>query len=250
VPLLETIGSSSALGYGFTGSKISAASLGLAYTSGLILYLDGKVYDSGSTSWKDISGQENNFTLNGSLSYSSSTGSFSGFSNQNYWKNSNSVFRNLKQAQGGNGFTAFVVSQAGTPDSVSTGWQSMLSSGDGNNYIDSWASAAAPHTFTCEDGAATSNYIYQNNNLIANNTVDMRTKSVWTWGVLNEGGTTFTNPVNPDLLIGSDPTNIAAGSPNPYFWRGTINAVLIYNTVLSSTNRATVVSFLRSRYGI
>lgn len=259
-PLISTYGSSSIRAFGRSGLVRQKSPVNPPITGNLILWLDGKSYTGGPT-WFDSSSQQNDFQIanpSQPLTHNPSSGKFTGFLPTRYWKSSGNWHKVLKQQNGGNGFTAFVSlkhsegtinwSQWRTDGSTST-WGPILSSGDGNNVIDAWASPSSPFTFTCEDGAATNdgnNRMFVNGSQVTSGTVSLTSDSVVAWSVYDQAGTTTPH----DLLIGVDPTALASTPTNCYIWPGSISSVIMYNRILSNSEVSSVTTFIRNRFGI
>lgn len=206
-------------------------------TNGLVLCLDAgnpRSYSSGST-WYDISGNGNNFTLNGTLTHSATLG-FSGFSQTNRWFRNNFP-SNLKTSQGGAGLTTCVWARC---TAAPANWQKLIGNGDEQGYIDLYASAGSARYYQ-EDG---STLYYNEGILVANNTLII-SDSVWRLYIstnLNSGP--VTNPTDA-FGIGSE----GDGAYN-YPFSGNIMSVMMYNRVLSQTEMTQNFNAFRGRFGV
>lgn len=204
-------------------------------TSGLILCLDAanpRSYSSGST-WYDVSGNNNNFTLNGTLTHSQTAG-FSGWTQTNRWYK-DSFPSNLKTSQGGAGLTTFVWAKC----TGSGGWQKMIGNGDEQNYIDLYSSPSG--YYTCEDGST----LYYNDAINVAAATLFIADSVWRMYIsTNSNSGTLTNPTDA-FGIGSE-----GDAGYNYPWQGNIMSVMIYNRVLSSAEMIQNYNAYRGRFGV
>jgi hypothetical protein len=205
--------------------------------NGLVLCLDAantKSYPGSGTTWTDISGNGNHFTLNGSLTHSITQG-FSGFSQTNRWYR-NSFPTNLKTSQGGNGLTTCVWAK-------STGlgsWQKLIGNGDDQNYIDIYATAGGG-LYHQEDGST----LYYNDGINVSQDTFYMADSVWRmYSSTNLNGGITTNPTDA-FGIGSE-----GDAQFNYPWIGNIMMVMLYNRVLSVGEMAQNFQALRGRYGL
>jgi hypothetical protein len=223
-----------------SGATISGGitiSPGSIVESGLILNLDAgdsSSYPGSGTTWFDLSGNGNNFTLNGSLTYSSATG-FTGFSQVNRWFR-NSFPANLKTSQGGNGLTTCVWARC-----TGTGsWQKLIGNGDDQNYIDLYAFSGSG-LYHQEDGST----LYYNDGINVGNDTLYMADSIWRmYCSTNMNSGTLTNPTDA-FGIGSE-----GDAQFNYPWIGNIAAVMIYNRVLSSTEMTQNFNAMRGRFGV
>ena len=223
-----------------SGANISGGvtiSDGGIVTSGLLLNLDAgnpSSYSGSGTTWFDLSGNGNNFTLNGSLTFNNTTG-FTGFSQVNRWFR-NSFPVNLKTSQGGNGYTTCVWARC-----TGTGsWQKLIGNGDEQNYIDLYAASTSGNYYQ-EDGST----LYYNDGIeVANNGLAMA-NSVWRmYSSTNLNSGLLTNPTDA-FGIGSEGDGQFA-----YPWIGNIATVMIYNRVLSTTEMTQNFNAMRGRFGV
>lgn len=192
-------------------------------------------YNQNAATWKDLSVNGNDFTLNGTLQYSTSNG-FSGFSQANRWFRNNFP-TNLKTSQGGNGYTTCVWAKC---TSLVGNWQKLIGNGDEQNYIDLYAESGTAR-YRQEDGST----LYYNAGInVANNTFVM-SDSIWRlYSSTNLNGGTTTNPTDA-FGIGSE----GDGASN-YPWQGNIMVVMIYNRVLTTSELSQNFNALKSRFGV
>jgi hypothetical protein len=206
-------------------------------TSGLILCLDSnnpRSYPGSGPSWFDISGNNNNFTLNGTLTHSNTEG-FSGFTQTNRWFRNNFP-SNLKTSQGGNGLTTCVWAKC----TGVGGWQKLIGNGDDQNYIDLYAFSGSG-LYHQEDGST----LYYNDGINVGNDTLYMADSIWRmYCSTNMNSGTLTNPTDA-FGIGSE-----GDAQFNYPWIGNIMSVMIYNRVLSTTELTQNFNAYRGRFGI
>ena len=216
-------------------------------TDGLILCLDAanpKSYSGTGTTWYDVSGNGNHFTIQGNLTWSGSFG-FSNFTG-NSTGNGNKIYRssfptNLKTSQGGSGLTVMAWANSTAPSA----WRKLIGNSDGENYIDLYQHAGSPYGWAQECGATL--YYGQGVNT-ANNTYvinDGAWKCLWATN-LNSGGTS-----NPSyaLTIGNEPNSSPNGA-NAYPWVGNIAYVALYNRVLLMNEMIQNYNAVKRRFGL
>lgn len=207
-------------------------------TNGLILYLDAtnlNSYTSGSSTWYDLSGNNNNFTMSGSLTHSYDSG-FSAFTRTNRWYRDNFP-SNLKTSQGGNGLTTIVWAKN---NGATNKWQKLIGNGDEQNYIDLYA-VISTGMYAREDG---SSLFYNSGIPIANNMLFMG-DSIWRMYIstnLNSG--TLTNPTDA-FGIGSEGDNA-----QDFPWNGNIMSVMLYSRVLSNNEMQQNYNAFKGRFGL
>lgn len=205
--------------------------------TGLILHLDASnpsSYPGSGSTWFDISGQANHFTLRGTLTHNTITG-FTGFTQSNHWYRAGFP-QNLKTSQGGNGFTTVVWARnVGTNGT----WQKLIGNGDEQNYIDIYGTPGGP-AYHSECG---SSLFYNNGISVANSAFNMG-DSVWrAYIATNSNSGLLTNP-GDEFGIGGE-----GQADRNYPWNGNIMAVLIYNRVLTTSEMTQVYNALYSKYG-
>ena len=200
-------------------------------TDGLVLYLDAanrKSYPGTGTSWFDLSGNNNDFTLSGTLTFSSSSG-FSNFSSTNKITRSN-----FPQNLSSNGFTSLCWARAVTQ----AGYQKLIGNGDVENYIDLYIGTTGKYRI--EAGAAG----FYNNNISVGIETLQADDGIWRMYGAYESTLPVTNPSVP-FGIGNE-GNTAFNYP----WAGNIYSVMIYSRVLSSYEITQNFNALRGRFGI
>ncbi len=205
--------------------------------SGLILHLDAlnaKSFPGSGSTWFDLSGNANNFTMNGSLIYSSTNG-FSGFTQTTRWyRNSTSWPSNLKTSQGGSGYTTLVWCKVrGT-----SGWQKIIGNGDEQGYIDLYIRSGTTQYYQ-EDG---SSLFYNDNNSVANSAFSLTTNTWYLLGSTNSNSGTLTNPTD-QFGIGAEGDAVYS-----YPFNGDIAVVSLYNRVLSSSEILNYYNAYRTRF--
>lgn len=206
-------------------------------TSGLILYLDcseSQSYPGSGSTWYDLSGNSNHFTINGLLTFSSSNG-FNGFSSTNRIYR-NSFPSNLKTSQGGSGYTTIAIAR--TTDA--SRWQKLMGNGDEMNYIDLYA-VDGTGLYYQEDG---SSLFYNNGISVQNNSFDMGDNILRMYGSTNLNGGSTSNPTDA-FGIASEGDGIY-----PYGWNGNFFAAMIYNKVLSPSEITQTYQYFQSKFPI
>ena len=217
-------------------------------TDSLKLCLDPfntKSYSGSGSTVTDLSGNGNDFTIQGNVSWSASTG-FSNFTG-NSTGSGNKIYRdnfptNLKTSQGGNGLTVM----AWASSTAVGGWRKLIGNSDGENYIDLYQHSASPYGWHTDGDGATLYYgpgtSTPGNTYVIN---DGAWKCLWATN-LNNGLTS--NPTYA-LTIGNEPNSSPQGS-NPYPWIGNIGMVLIYGKVLSTNEMIQNYNATKSRYSL
>jgi len=207
-------------------------------TNGLILMLDAAdvlSYSGTGSTWTDLSGYNNHFTLNGSLTHSRTAG-FSGFTQTNRWYR-NSFPTNLKTSQGGNGYTTVVWARC---NGLSGVWQKLIGNGDDQNYIDIYAGISTGY-YRSEEGST----LYYNSGINVAQDSFYIADSVWRmYCTTNLNGGNTSNPADA-FGIGSE-GDAAANFP----WNGNIMSVMLYNRVLSTDEMTQNYNAHRSRFGV
>ena len=205
----------------------------------LLLHLDAtntKSYPGTGATWFDLSGNANNFTMNGSLTYSSTNG-FSGFTQTTRWyRNSTSWPVNLKTSQGGSGYTTLVWCKV----NGSSGWQKIIGNGDEQGYIDLYIRDATTRYYQ-EDG---SSLFYNNNISVANDSFALTAGTWYLLGSTNLNGGTLTNPTD-QFGIGAEGDAVYS-----YPFNGNIAVVTLFARVLTSAEIIAYYSAFRGRFGL
>jgi hypothetical protein len=212
-------------------------------TNGLILYLDSNdpiSYTSGSNIWYDISGNENNFIMQGNITWNPTTGfsNFTGNSTGNgnkFYSSNSSLGKALKVANGGNGYTTIVWARS----TISGGWRKFFGFSDPDSYIDLYQNTAFPYTYHQEDGSS----IYVDGIPVTNDTYILANTGFHMLVSTNSNGGTTTTPTST-LTIGNEP------SGNNYPWGGDISIVQLYNRVLSQAEIINNFNSQKSKYGL
>jgi hypothetical protein len=192
--------------------------------------------------WYDSSGNGNNFTIQGNITWNAVNG-FSNFDG-NSTGSGNKIFRNsfpqnLKTSQGGNGYTIIVFARSTV---IASAWRKLIGNWDGDNYIDLYQS---PGGFWHQDGSDET--LYVDGVQVSNDTFVMSNAGFHCYAATNTNNGTLSNPTLP-LTIGNEPNG--AANPNAYPWIGDIAVVLMYNRVLTNTELLRNYNVLKSRFGL
>jgi len=198
-----------------------------------------ELLNNGESQWKDVSGNNNHFAIQGNVTLSRSNG-FTGFDgNGNAVGNriiKNAFPTNLKASQGGTGYTIMALAKSTAPASV---WRKLIGNADGDNYIDLYQSTSGGWH---QDGSGEN--LFHNDGIADANDALSISDGVWRvlWASnLNSG--VLTNPTQ-GLSIGNEPTS------NAYPWIGNIALVLIYNRVLTANEMIKNFYAFNGRVGI
>jgi hypothetical protein len=217
-------------------------------TDGLILALDStspRSYSGSGSTWYDISGNQNNFTIQGNISWSSTTG-FGNFEG-NSTGSGNKIYRssfptNLKMDQGGAGYTILMWAR-------STGgagsWRKLIGNADGENYIDLYQLSSSPYGWH-EDGSGDT--LYVDGVSVSNNSYTMVNTGWHLYGATSFNAGTKTNP-GYALTIGNEPNSSPNGA-NAYPWIGNVSTCLIYNRVLHTDEMLKIYNAQKTRFGL
>jgi len=205
----------------------------------LLLHLDAtnpKSYPGTGETWYDLSGNANNFTMNGTLTYSSTNG-FSGFTQTTRWyRNSTSWPVNLKTSQGGSGYTTL----AWCKTNGSSGWQKIMGNGDEQGYIDLYLRSGTTNYYQ-EDG---STLFYNANNTVTNNSFALTANTWYLLGSTSSNSGTLNNPTD-QFGIGAEGDAVYG-----YPFNGNIAMVTLFARVLTSTEIIAYYNAFRSRFGL
>jgi len=195
---------------------------------GLILYLDcfnQRSYNGTGSTWYDLSGNENHFTIQGDIEFVDKKG-FTNFEG-NSGSIGNKMFcvnedfaKDLKLGNGGEGYTVLVWGNS----TVEGEKAKIIGFNDSDNYIDLYQNSAS-NAFHAEDGST----VYIDGNDVVNNGYVLLNTGYHQMGSTNlNGGGGFAGGV---LTIGNEPSGSAAGI-NAYPWSGSIAVVMMYNRAL------------------
>ena len=213
--------------------------------SGLILNLDAGnnySYAGSGTTWYDVSGTGNDFTIQGNITWDATNG-FSNFDG-NSTGSGNKIYRNsfpqnLKTSQGGNGYTIIAVARS----TVAGGWRKLIGNWDGDNYIDLYQNNSGSTWH--QDGSGET--LYVDGVQVGQDTYVMYNTGFHFYAATNTNNGTLTNPTMP-LTIGNEPNG--AANQNAYPWIGNIAIVLMYNRVLTTTELLQNYNALKGRFGL
>ena len=188
--------------------------------------------------WYDASGNGNNFTIQGNITWDATNG-FSNFDG-NSVANGNKIFRNsfpqnLKTSQGGNGYTIIIFARSTV---VAGAWRKLIGNWDGDNYIDLYQS---PGGYFVQDGSGET--LYVDGVQVSSGAYYMSNSGYHCYAATNTNNGTLTNPTYA-LSIGSEPIN------NNYPWIGNIVLVLMYNRVLTTAELLQNYNSMKSRFGL
>jgi hypothetical protein len=228
--------------------------MGIVYNTsivrnGLVLHLDAanrKSYPGTGTNWTDLSGNNNNFTMIGNLTYSSGT-FVSTSSIENYFiKNPFDHPTNL--------LTVEMWCRANTGSSFDAFWSYAISAGDNNHqllYDQTNLSIYSPGSVNVSSGIN-----------IANNKwyqiVRTSNRSTGAELLYLNGGLEFTTNLAPginfisggSLILAQEQDSVAGTLDTNQAFEGSYSIFRIYNRVLSATEVLQNFEAYRDRYGI
>lgn len=213
-------------------------------TNGLILHLDAASYSSPSTTWNDLSPQNNTATLVGSPTYAANPASFTFGSNMHATTTNTNValstatfvaWVNPSQTQGQ--YTGVIFSRNSTVPA--TGLDLYTSNSVGYHWADTQAT-----------------YNWNSNLLVPNNewsmiAVTVRSNLATAYLCKSSGITSATNAVSHAALSGlnffiaCDPTDKLTRA-----FRGKIATAMVYNTELSQSDITSIFEAQKSRFGL
>lgn len=212
-------------------------------TAGLILALDAgttRSYPGSGSTWYDVSGNGNHFTMQGNVTWSASTG-FGNFEGNSTGSGNrfirNSFPTNLKLAQGGQGLTVLLWARS---TGGQGGWRKLIGNYDGDNYIDLYQLSSSPYGWH-EDGSGET--LYVDGSLVSQNAYVMPGAGWHLYAATNYNGGTVTNPTY-GLSIGNEPHN------NNYPWIGNVMTCLMYNRVLTQDELTKIYNNQKTRFGL
>jgi hypothetical protein len=213
-------------------------------TNGLILHLDAASYSAPSTTWNDLSPQNNTATLVGSPTYAANPASFTFGPNLNATTIKTNValssatfvaWVNPSQTQGQ--YTGVIFSRNSTVPA--TGLDLYTSNSVGYHWTDTQ-----------------STYNWNSNLLVPNNewsmiAVTVRSNLATAYLCKSSGITSATNAVSHanlsglNFFIACDPTDKSTRA-----FRGKIATALVYNTELSQSDITSIFEAQKSRFGL
>ena len=199
--------------------------------SGLTLHLSAGIansYPGSGTTWYDISGQGNNFTMQGNITWDAKLGfgNFSGNSTgtgNKFYCNNSSFAKAYKTANGGSGYTTIAWARVTSYG----GWQKLMGHSDSDSYIDLYAIPNSAAPWHQEDGST----VWVNTSTVTTDTYTLNGAGYLMLSSTNSNGGTTTTPTYT-FSIGNDPNG--AGTQASYPWLGCIHTVMVYNRVLST----------------
>jgi hypothetical protein len=207
-------------------------------TKGLLCYIDAgnsTSYNGVGTTITDLSGNGNNWTIQGNVTWSATAGwgNFTGNSTgQGNKLICNTTFDyGIKSA--GTGYTvlcwAYATPTSNTASDAANGWKKLIGHGDSENYIDLYQHNSMPYGWH-QDGSGET-LVVNDFGSMADNSYAMG-DNIWRqWGAYGTNGGTTSNP-STYLTLGNEP-NGGSGSNNGYPWTGNIAIFMFYNRVLS-----------------
>jgi len=284
MPLISTRGSASSRGLGFLSSEYINNSAYGTPVAGYHVWLDAAhdgsfTYSSGSnvSQWTDRSGNAFAFTnataanqpirtsrLNGRkiLTFDGAGGSTSD------WLQSTAAASTWNYLHNGNGATVFIVFK----NSDGTGDQNALMSTagvSGPGFHIQTNETVTPNQITAmvQPSAGVAGYLYnENRNLLNSSGYNVltvvsdpnnatNTNKLIQYHGLDAGlgasfvynWTTSTSNAYQTLLIGAYSTGLTNST---YKWGGNIAEIIVYQSILSSTDRNTNINYLKSKWGI
>jgi hypothetical protein len=196
---------------------------------GLTLHLDAlnpDSYSGSGSTWYDLSGNGNHFTMQGNISWDSTNGfgNFQGNSTgtgNKFYSNNRGFAKAYKATNGGIGYTTFAWARV----TSAAGWQKLMGHSDSDSYIDIYAMPTSTN-YHQEDGST----VYINGLAVSNDTVALNGNGYKMLCTSNYNSGSTTTPTYT-FAIGNDPNG--AGTQASYPWYGNIITVLVYNRVLS-----------------
>ena len=217
-------------------------------TAGLILALDAgttRSYPGSGSTWYDVSGNGNHFTIQGNISWSAANG-FGNFEG-NSTGSGNKIYRSsfptgLKLAQGGQGLTLLLWAR-------STGgagaWRKLAANADSENYIDLYQQSSSPYGWH-QDGSGES--LYVDGVSVSSDTYAMPNAGWHLWGATNYNNGSTSNP-GYAFTIGNEPNSSPNGT-NTYPWIGNVMTCLMYNRVLTQDELTKIYNNQKTRFGL
>ena len=228
----------------FDNNRAKLANTTTIVQSGLVLHLNAGIansYPGSGTTWYDISGQGNHFTMQGNITWDAKNG-FSNFqgnstgSGNKFVSNNASFAKAFKTANGGNGYTTIAWARV----TSAAGWQKLMGHSDSDSYIDIYAMPTSTN-YHQEDGST----VWVNGGTVTNDTYTLNGAGYLMLSTTNSNAGSTTTPTYT-FSIGNDPNN--AGTYNSYPWYGYIHSVMVYNRVLSSTEIIQNYQATRTKY--
>lgn len=217
------------------GSAMMLGSAPGLNTDGLILNLDSTnpiSYPGYGTTWYDISGNKNDFTITGGPQFDAGQG-FGSFSSGKLITRA-SFPQNLKTSQGGSGLTVLIWAKSTGLSSYSK----LIGNNDSDNYIDLYQN---PSGYWHQDGSGET--LYVDGVQVTNDSYTMQNAGWHLWGATNLNSGVTTNPVGA-LTIGNEPN----GTSFP--WLGKIAVVRLYNRVLAPGDMKQIYDQEAGKFGL
>ena len=219
-------------------------------TSGLVLYLDAgnsASYSGSGSTWTDLSGNGNHFTLFNSPTWSSSNGGRFTFDGSNQYAGLTNGFANFTS-----GVTIFTIVNMGN----ATFYERIVDFGSGtpnNNIIFYRIDTLTTLGFYVANGSSAT-VDYQVSNGIVNNQIACYAVTANGTNVtMYRNGSQIATVAETDLPPNVTRTNCYIGRSNwagdPYY-EGTMSVIMIYNRGLRAEEIAQNYNAFRSRFGI
>jgi hypothetical protein len=215
-------------------------------TEGLTLHLDSLNSDSYSgsgTTWYDISGNGNHFTMQGNITWDGTNGfgNFSGNSTgtgNKFYCNNSAFAKAYKASNGGVGYTTFAWAKI----TSTGGWQKLMGFSDSDSYIDLYGQSSTSN-YHQEDGST----LYINGVSVSNDTYTLNGAGFKMIASSNYNSGSTTTPTYT-FSIGNDPNSATTQASYP--WLGNIVSVMVYNRVLSYNEIQQNFIMTKHRFGL
>jgi len=218
-------------------------------SSGLQLYLDAASsasYSGSGTTWYDLSGQNNNVTMqnSGSISYTASGGGYFTLASNGYFNRvtttgiptGTSAYTMSVWVQWSSGTWPASGGMIGVGSSTSTNLTNQFRTVNTNGLVNYWYGNDLAATSTLSPASQWFNAVAQ---------WDGTTRKIWVNGTqVASAGATGLNVSSSLLQVGA--TNVGGSEP----LNGRIGQALVYNRALSTAEIQQNYTVVRSRYGV
>jgi hypothetical protein len=217
-------------------------------TDGLVLCLDAansKSYPGTGTTWTDVSGNGNNFTMVGSLSYSTLGFFTSTASTANYWKRDNFSYPTSAA-------TLELWVRCNLGSSLDGLWSYASTAGDNNNLLfdQSNLSIFGP-TGSVASGISINNGLWCQVVRVSNRTSGAEklfVNGVEVFATTLNAGTNFTS--GGTIMLGQEQDSVGGGLDSNQALEGSYSNFKIYNRILTDIEVAQNFNASRGRFGI
>ena len=218
-------------------------------SSGLQLYLDAGIpasYSGTGSTWTDLSGNGNNFTIFNSPTWSSSNGGRFTLNGSNQYF-STSGFANFTS-----GITIFAICNFGTGSS----WERIMDFGNGSNSDNIYFARQETGTilvFGLIEGSTNRGTIGNTTGVLNSTVASYAATLNGSTGSLYRNGSLITGPTSfPYLPRNVTRSNCYIGRSNwnDAYFETTMSVFMIYNRALSDAEIAQNYNFFKGRFGI